>query len=94
MAIIQSPRAAAITATTSYMLMALSGAATSSLYGAGLGPYSLIIVIGTLVAVSYITLPLLRSPDKETATMIRRRINKLAYMIITVLLIATLISHW
>jgi geranylgeranylglycerol-phosphate geranylgeranyltransferase len=93
MAIIQGPRAAAITAATSYILMALSGAATSSLYGAGLGPYSLMIVIGTLVAVSFITFPLLRSPDKETSTMVRRRINYLAYLIIVVLLIATLLSY-
>ena len=94
MAIIQGPRAAAVTATICYILMALSGAATSSLYGVGLGPYSLIFVIGTLAAVSYITLPLMRNPDKETATMIRKRINNLAYLIITVILIATLLAYW
>jgi geranylgeranylglycerol-phosphate geranylgeranyltransferase len=94
MAIIQGPRAAAITATICYILMALSGAVTSSLSGAGLGPYSLIIVIGTLIAVSYITLPLLRTPNKETATMIRRRINNLAYLIIAIFLIASLISYY
>ena len=93
MAIIQGPRAAAVTAATCYILMALTGAATSTLYGVGLGPYSLMIVIGTLAAVSYFTVPLLRNPDKETATMIRRRINILAYLIITVLLIASLFAY-
>jgi geranylgeranylglycerol-phosphate geranylgeranyltransferase len=94
MAIIQGPRSAAITATICYILMALSGAVTSTLSGAGLDPYSLIITIGTLIAVSCITLPLLKTPNKVTAKMIRRRINNLAYLIIAVLLIASLISYW
>lgn len=94
MAIVRGRKAAAVTATVCYVLTVLAGAATSSLYGAGLGPYTLIIVIGTFTAVSYITLPLLRNPDKETATMIRRRINFLAYLLITVLLIASLLAYW
>ena len=93
MAIVRGRRAAAVAATVCYVLMALTGAGVSSLYGVGLGPYSLIIVIGTFTAGAFITLPLMINPDKGTASMIRRRINTLAYLIITVLLLASLIAY-
>lgn len=91
MAIVKGPKAAALTATVCYILTALAGAITSFLFGAGLDAYMWIIVFGTLIITSYITFPLLRKPDKETATKIRKRINSLAYLIITVLLVAALL---
>ena len=91
MAIVRGRKAAATTATVCYILTALAGALTSSLHGAGLGAYTLIIVFGTFTIISYITLPLLRDPDRETASKIRKRINYLAYMIITLLLVAALV---
>jgi geranylgeranylglycerol-phosphate geranylgeranyltransferase len=92
MAILKGRKAAAVTATVCYMLTALAGAVTSSLHGAGLESYTFIIILGTFTTVSYITLPLLRNPDKETAMVIRRRINYLAYLIITGLLFASLLA--
>lgn len=92
MAILKGRKAAAVTATVCYMLTALAGAVTSSLHGAGLESYTFIIILGTFTTVSYITLPLLRNPDKETAIVIRRRINYLAYLIITGLLFASLLA--
>ena len=92
MAIVRGRKAAAVAATVCYMSTALAGAITSSLHGAGLETYTFIIILGTFTTVSYITLPLLRNPDMETAIVIRRRINYLAYLIITVLLFASLLS--
>jgi len=92
MAILRGRRAAAVAAAVCYILTALAGAATSHLYGEGLGPYTLIIVICTFTAVTFITLPLLRDPVKETAEKIRRRINNLAYLIIAVILVASLLT--
>jgi len=91
MAIVNGRKAAAVTATLCYVLTASAGAITSFLYGAGIEAYTLIITFSTLTLISYITLPLLRNPDKDTAVKIRKRIKFLAYMIITVLLVATLV---
>jgi len=88
MAILRGRKATAVTATACYLLTAVAGALTSSLYGAGLGPYTLIIIISTITAIACITLPLLKNPDNVTARVIRRRINFFAYLVIVILLFA------
>ena len=84
-AILWGRRAAAVGAAVCYVLTAFAGAAVSSVYGSGLGPYTLIFVLGTITLVCFITLPLLRSPEEETARAVRKRINNLAYIIIVLL---------
>ena len=91
-AVVNGLKAAGITATVCYVLTALAGALTSYLYGAGLEVYTLIIVFSTIAFTSWITFPLLKNPNKETAISIRRRVNFLAYLIIALLLFAALVK--
>ena len=94
MAIIRGRKAAAVTATVCYLLTASAGAITSFHYGAGLEAYTYIIIFCTFTMTAYIVLPLLRNPNEETATKTRKRINFLAYLIITVLLVAALVRAY
>ena len=93
MAIARGRRAAAVCATVCYILTALAGAVTASLHGDGLEAYTLLIIVGTVAAVYLISSPLLRNPDVETAIVIRRRINYLAYLIITFLLVSSILTN-
>ena len=93
MAIARGRRAAAVCATACYILTALAGAVTASLHGDGLEAYTLLIIVGTVAAVYLISSPLLRNPDVETAIAIRRRINYLAYLIITFLLVSSILTN-
>ena len=91
-AILNGCKVASIVATICFILTALAGATTSYFYGNGIGTYSIPIIIGTIIITSFITLPLLRNPNKDTAIKTRKRINYLAYLIIFVLLISSLVS--
>lgn len=90
--IVNGPKVAATVATIFYVLTAIVGALISFLYGTGLGPYTVIIVFSTIGMVMWITYPLLKNPDKETAIKIRKRINYLAYIIISALLAISIIT--
>lgn len=90
-AIVNGCKTASIVATICFILTGLAGAVISYTFGNGIGTYSIPIIIGTIIVITLITLPLLRNPNKNTAIITRKRINYLAYLIISILLISSLI---
>lgn len=91
--IIATPRTAAIIAALCYTMMGLMGAYTATLYGSHLSKYSPIIVPATILTILLINFPLLKKPDRATALKTRKMTNALAFIIITLFLVALLIQE-
>jgi geranylgeranylglycerol-phosphate geranylgeranyltransferase len=87
-ALVNSPRTAAIVATACYALMALLGAYTITKFAPSLDTYfSGIILTFTLLYIGIITVPLLRKPENETAIKTRTRINTMGLLMILIFLL-------
>ncbi len=82
-ALVNSPRAAAILTSICYALMAVMGAYTAVLFGLRDNRYTFLIVAGTILIVGLITVPLLRNPGKESAVRARNFVNAFAIIIIS-----------
>ena len=85
--IVRGPKIAAFIASLCYVLMAVMGAYTALLFGFRNNRYSLAMVIGTILIFSFITIPLLRKQDKESAIITRNRVNAVAFLIISGIII-------
>jgi geranylgeranylglycerol-phosphate geranylgeranyltransferase len=81
--LVRGPMVAALVTSLCYLLMAVMGAYTALLFGIRNNRYSLAVVIGTILIFGFITLPLLRKPNKETAIRTRNRINAVAFLIVS-----------
>ena len=91
-ALVNSPRTAAIVATACYILMVFLGAYTITKFAPSLDIFTAALVLAsTLLFIGLITFPLLIKPEKEIAIKTRTRINTMGLLMIFTFLVYLLI---